>query len=187
MAAQLSQFESLFRQFHVPLVRFACKWVREGEAAEELVQDVFMKVWDKRAELSLDESLKSYLFTAVRNRAFNYLRDQSRKGQMDELDDNIDLEAPKGDPLELDDLQRIIQQGIDSLPPRCRAIFLLSREAEMSYKEIAAELEVSVKTVEGQMGIALRKLRNYLTDRNMNWLWLLLIAQQLFNENHLTL
>ena len=151
----------------MPLVRFALRWMREAEAAEELVQDVFVKVWEKRSELALDESLKSYLFTAVRNRAFNYLRDQARKGQTDSIDENIDLEAPKGDPLEFADLQAIIQQGLDSLPPRCRAIFLLSREAEMSYKEIAAEMEVSIKTVEGQMSIALRKLRAFLTERDV--------------------
>lgn len=149
------------------------RWMREAPAAEELVQDVFVKVWEKRSELTLDESLKSYLFTAVRNRAFNYLRDQARKGQTDELNENIDLEAPQGDPLEFDDLQTLIKEGIDSLPPKCRAIFLLSREAEMSYKEIAAELDVSIKTVEGQMGIALRKLRAFVTAQGVSWVLVL--------------
>lgn len=157
-------YASLFRQFYVQLCRFSLKYVRAEAVSEEIVQEVFISLWEKRESLNIHSSLKAYLFQAVKNSSINYLNSQFAKQdfQRDYFDHS---ELPVNNTQETliyDELQKVVQQAIDYLPPKCRTIYALSRNTGMSYKEIADELGVSIKTVEAQMGIALKKLRTYL-------------------------
>ena len=153
------QLEQLFLSYHPLLVRMAFRYLRDMDEAEEAVQEVFVNVWHRRASLTLDDSLRSYLIRSVRNRSLNLLE---RRKDSQNIPDH--LAGPEGDWLgESTAEQRArlarIYQAIDQLPSKCREIFLLSREEGLEYQEIAEFLGVSVKTVETQIGIALRKLR----------------------------
>ncbi len=157
-------YASLFQQFYVQLCRFSLKYVREETISEEIVQDVFVTLWEKRNDLVIHSSLKAYLFQSVKNSSLNYLNSSFAK--LDFQRDYFDQkELPINDTqeaLSYEELQQVVHQAIDHLPAKCRAIYSLSRNAGMSYKEIAEELGISIKTVENQMGIALKKLRIYL-------------------------
>lgn len=158
-AEKAKQLERLFITYHPILLRIAFRYLRDMDDAEEAVQEVFVNVWSKRESLQLDESLRSYLIKSTRNRALNLI---DRKKSLSPLDESPITEGiytlQAANPEEQEKLNRIFLE-IDNLPPRCREIFLLSREEGLEYSEIATFLDISVKTVETQMGIALRKLR----------------------------
>lgn len=159
-----SAYASLFQEFYVQLCRFSVKYVREETISEEIVQEVFLTLWEKRNDLVIRSSLKAYLFQSVKNSSLNYLN--SRFAKQDFQRDYFDQkEVPVNDTQEAlahDELQKIVQEAIDQLPTKCRAIYSLSRNTGMSYKEIAEHLGISIKTVESQMGIALKRLRTFL-------------------------
>lgn len=155
-------FEALFRAFAPGLCALAARYVGSRAVAEELVQELFLDIWTRRAHLVVDRSVASYLQTAMRHRALNHLRHERRMvmplpddGRRDESDAAAPGESELLDALEL-------QDAIEHLPARCRLIFTLSRQQDMSYAEIAASLGLSIKTVETQMGRALRSLRERL-------------------------
>ena len=170
-------YASLFQQFYVQLCRFSLKYVREEAISEEIVQEVFVTLWEKRRDLTIHSSLKAYLFQSVKNSSINYLN--SRFAKQDFQRDYFDeKEIPVNDTQEAltyEELQQVVQQAIDHLPAKCRAIYSLSRNTGMSYKEIAEELGISIKTVENQMGIALKKLKAYL-QQHWELLTILLIV-----------
>ena len=157
-------FEFIFRQHYADLCRFAMKYVRDEIIAEEIVQEVFINICDRRETLKITSSFKAYLFTAVRNRSFNYIKLQLPKEQMKTDVEGVGFydENTKEDEMILDDLKEYVHKAIDKLPNKCRTIFLLSRNSGLTYKEIAEELDISVKTVENQIGLALKKLREQL-------------------------
>lgn len=159
-----SAFELVFREHYADLCKFGAKYVRDTTVAEEIVQEVFINIWDRRDKLNISTSVKAYLFTAVRNRSFNYIKLQLPKEQNKvELTNVANVDLDSGSDKELkEELYKQVQQAIDGLPNKCRIIFDLSRNAGMTYKEIAEELDLSVKTVENQVGHALRKLREQL-------------------------
>jgi RNA polymerase sigma-70 factor (ECF subfamily) len=155
-------FETLFRALAPGLCALVTRYVKSRQVAEELVQDLFFDMWTRRAELVVEQSLTSYLFAAARNRALNSLkRDQraARWAAAAAAADDVDPAAPDESAL-LDALE--LQDAIEHLPARCRLIFTLNRQQDMTYGEIAAALGLSVKTVETQMGRALRSLRERL-------------------------
>lgn len=130
--------------------------------AEEVVQEVFINFWERRNDIVITHSVKSYLVSSVRNRSINYLKLQLPKDQRKEdIDDfHILLPTPGGlQAMEYQELHDLVQKAINQLPEKCKAIFVLSREEGLTYQEIATQLDLSVKTVENQMGIALKKMR----------------------------
>ncbi len=149
------------------LCNYALKYVRLLEVSEEIVQELFINIWERRAELSVKGSMVGYLYGAARYRCINYLRIQLPKDQA--TTESVDLaeESTVGfeDELIDQDIKRRLRASIDSLPEKCRIIFLLAKEDGLTYQEIADELGVSVKTVENQMGIALKKLRTALKPK----------------------
>lgn len=155
-------FEYLFKMHFAPLCRFIRIYVKESGIAEELALDVFTSVWEKRENLDIKLTLKSYLFQAARNRAINYLRDNDRFVTVSDWSLFEGYEVDES--LELRELERLIAEAICSLPDRSREIFLKSRNEHLSNKEIAESLNVSVKNVEAQITKALKRIKAYLGD-----------------------
>lgn len=159
-STQIKGLETLFHRFQPVLVGYARQFVHSAEDAREVVQDVFMAVWNNRENLQLDESLKAYLFTATRNKCYNHLRKRRLDTvEMNEMTPEAFEDQSIEGKLQTEELKALIYDEINALPERCRKIFLLSREEDLTNREIAERLEVSVKTVENQMTIALKRLR----------------------------
>lgn len=151
------------------------KFTRSKDSAEEVVQDVFVNLWEKRFTLVVNSSLRAYLFTAVRNQSLNYLKhlqviNEYNSYYSDMLNDAgyyYSLSQETGASLLMaSELEKKIEEAVDSLPKECRRIFLLSRHDGLKNQEIADELGISVNTVQKQMSIALGRLKialkNYL-------------------------
>jgi RNA polymerase sigma-70 factor (ECF subfamily) len=169
-------FATVFRRYHVELFRFALKYVQLQPLAEDLVQDVLLYLWERRRELAITTSLKAYLYAAVKHRALDYLKSQYAKHVHEsDLPEHLATSAQADTPLQVQQLADAIRQAVDELPEKCRLIYMLSRTAELSYQEIATQLDLSVKTVEAQMGIALRKLRIRLQGYELLLLWALAV------------
>jgi RNA polymerase sigma-70 factor (ECF subfamily) len=159
-----SAFALVFRSNFGPLISYAMRFLDTREEAEEIVQDVFVKFWDKCEDLAPDSSIKSYLYRSVHNTCLNQLKHQKVKDAYRQhviayMERTSEITIEHSDP---DKLRSEIMEAIDELPPRCSEIFKLSRLEGLKYQEIADHLEISVKTVEVQMGKALRVLREKL-------------------------
>ena len=152
--------DELFRRYYAYICRSVYRIIPYGNIVEDLAQDVFYELWKKRETIAITTSVKAYLRRAIRNKALNYIRDQRIK-----FDDSEDvpetIKNSTGTPrhLETKELEKKIEEAIDKLPERCRIVFSLSRFEEMSYAEIAKELNISPKTVENQISKALKHLR----------------------------
>jgi RNA polymerase sigma-70 factor, ECF subfamily len=165
-ANSLQNIEKVFREHHKMLCNVAYAMVRDRSAAEDIVQDVFLNLWRKRNELIIDSNLKGYLYRSVSNSCLNYLQSYHKKNfkLRDEFKDNEVGFVSIHDMIDADRLQLLINNAVDNLPPRCKAVFVLSRYEGMKQQQIADTLNISVKTVENQMGIALAKLRDELQE-----------------------
>lgn len=154
--------ETVFRAHYAGMASFVQRFVHSPDLAEELVQDVFFKLWSKREQLAEIETFRTYLFRAARNTALNYLRRAKLERRWREeqgTDDDPPTTFAADDETVEQEVATAVKEAINRLPPRCREIFLLSRDGGLTYAEIARSLEISVKTVETQMGRALKSLR----------------------------
>lgn len=156
-----SAYKELFVAFYKPLQQFANSFVRSRELAEEIVSDVFIKIWESRAEIESISNLKVYLYVSIKNTSLKYLLKQHRQVaiSIDELD--VELESFSRNPEELmltAEMMNKIQETVNELPPRCKMIFKLIKEDGLRYKEVAEILNISVKTIDNQLAIALRKI-----------------------------
>lgn len=137
------------------------KYVGDIEVAKNIVHDVFLALWEKFESLPSDTNYRSYLYTAVRNRSLNFIRDQKK---VVSLDGASDLSTSEGNnPMETEELETQIELAISQLPERCRIIFEMSRYEELKYSEIAKKMGISIKTVEAQISKALGILRRELS------------------------
>lgn len=155
-------FETCFHEYYEGLHRYAFTIVRENEQAKDIVQTAFCKWWEKRMEIRIESSIKSYLYTAVYNHSLNHIRNtKNRKTYtVDFTENNIEAaEENRHDLANSTELEYRLKNAIEDLPPRCKLIFLKSKFEKKKYSEIAAELNISVKTVEAQMGKAFKHLR----------------------------
>jgi len=158
-----TSFRQLFEQHFDPLCRFLACYTSDNMAIEDVVQDVFVNLWEKRDELQI-ESVKTYLFTSARNRMLNYLREVKRQNTLMEQWVQDEKEKKRGEEcFNIDEFSERIESAIDTLPDKCKTIFNLSKKRNLTYKQIAGQLGISIKTVESQMGIALRKIREQLS------------------------
>ena len=153
-------FDAIFREHYASLVRCAEAMLRRRDVAEEIVQEVLLALWQRRDSLVVEDSLRSYLFRATRNRSLNHLRHAAieRKAEP-ELAAAEPPDAPAPTALVDEEIEVALRSAVSTLPPRCREVFELSRVHGLRYAEIASTLGISVKTVEAQMGKALRILR----------------------------
>lgn len=163
--------DTLFGQWHNYLFKIAYSMLADADGAKDAVQEVFIRIWQKRAEIEVKTTLKGYLQRAIVNQCLSVLQQRKAFSNPDEyrflLPDNTPSVAEK---LHADSLGRLVHAAIDRLPEQCRLIFRLSRFEDLSYREIAEQLELSPKTIENQIGKALRILREELAP----WLPLLL-------------
>ncbi|TNE58013.1 MAG: RNA polymerase sigma-70 factor [Bacteroidetes bacterium] len=162
---ETAAFDSIFRRWYEPLCHYACR-LADGDMdeAEDLVQQAFVKLWEYRLKLNVAWSLKAYLYKSVHNACLNRLRSQQVRSRY------LDYTAQQPDNMQTmpedtaPELQERFQRAMDALPTQCRHIFELSRFESLKYREIAEQLGISIKTVETQMGKALRVLRVQLAD-----------------------
>lgn len=155
--------EGVFRRYYAPLGRTVNRMVNDPQATDDILQDVFLKIWHNRQSLSFTYSIKSYLYRAAINAALNYLEKSKRTVGLEDGEYAEPTAEGAEDALHLREVESRVQAAIDTLPPACKTIFVLSRYEEMSYKEIAESMQISVKTVENQMGKALRQLKQHLS------------------------
>jgi len=154
-------FEAVFRQHYASLCRYARQLLPDADEAEEEVQSMFVAIWEKRSALRITSSLKSYLFQAVHNRYLNRLQHLSVRADYQRHAQHMG-EGTAESPVQVlvaNELADRVQAAVQRLPEQCRLAFTLSRYEELSYAEIAEQLGISPKTVENQIGKALRFLR----------------------------
>lgn len=156
--------EILFRKYYAGLCRSLYKILRDATLAEDIVQEVFMKVWEMRETLKMEDAIQSYLYRSCYNSALNFLKQQKKNTDLDTLENPLPGSETAERQLNLEETEAEIQKAIDALPPKTKLVFSLSRFEELSYKEIAEHLDISVKSVEKHMGIALQRLRESLKD-----------------------
>jgi RNA polymerase sigma-70 factor (ECF subfamily) len=174
-----ANFEMLFRSHFSGLCFFAHKYVKDFEAAKEIVQDAFLSLWEKRETIDMDRPVKSYLTMIIHNKCTNYLRDNRKFDQNILHIENL-AEVPEydgADSMVEEELKNKIDTAIEELPEKCKQIFVMNRYENLKYQEIAVKLEISVKTVETQMSKALQHMRirlsEYLTVLLAMVLWFL--------------
>ena len=157
-------FKALFLTYAEPLYAFVEGYTKSPEIAEELVQDLFSKIWEDRARWAPRVSVKSYLYTAARNLSLNYLEHEHvvEALKRDALADTGVQMDPPDEGLQRRHLRQAVRAAVDELPKQCRHVFLLSRQHGLTYREIAAVLEISTKTVESHMRRAFGHLRKLL-------------------------
>jgi len=158
-------FKDYFKNNYANLCWYAFSFVRDKDAAEDIVQEVFFNIWKSSKPEKYSEIKQSYLYKSVKNSSLNYIKHKNViNSHVDQeyVENRINGITPENDSIAAE-LSTEIEKAIDRLPERQREIFILSRKNELTYKEIASLLEISVKTVESQMGSALKTLRKYLS------------------------
>ena len=164
--SDISDFEKLFKLHYSRLCSYANLFLNDPDAAEDVVQEVFFKLWKNRNELSIHTTIKSYLFRAVRNGCMNVI-DHISVREAYKIVNEEDMKSSEGNMVNetiVSELEQRIRETIDQLPAERRKIFIMSRFDGLKYREIADQLNLSVKTVENQMYQALRFLRERLVD-----------------------
>lgn len=161
------KYKTLFFDWHNPLCNYANRIVKDRDAASDIVQDVFVYIWEKREQIDLDQNIKSYLFQTTYHRSINYLKKSNVVPLSDEQyalsrtdEDNAKYEQDA----EAFAKKEQIFKSLRHLPPKCREVFVLSRQNGLTYTEIAESLGISKKTVENHMVKALSIIRNNLKN-----------------------
>ena len=166
-ANDLKTLRHLFDSYYKELVRFSMKIVMNKEISEEIVQDVFIRIWNNRNALNIEKSVDAYLFASVKNASINYLKSKYARIRFVKLEDSGDF--PEYHTAEDDiityELKKVLYEAVNSLPPKCKTIFSLSRNAGLSIEDIAHHLNISRKTVQAQIGIAIQKIKKALKNR----------------------
>ncbi|MFP4555319.1 MAG: RNA polymerase sigma-70 factor [Bacteroidales bacterium] len=157
----VKEFEKVFRKLYKPLCLYAFRFLVDMDSAEEIVQDLFYNYWKKRKSITIDTSLKSYLYQAVKHKCYKEIDHAAVKEKYSnetkhfaESNSNEDTST-----IETAELAQIIDDTLNQLPDRCRQVFELSRFEGLKYHEIAKKLSISIKTVEANMGKALKLFR----------------------------
>lgn len=180
-------FRIFFDQHYQRLCSYAFSFLKDEESCEDIVQDIFIKIWLNRQDLIGSERLKFYVFSAVRNNCLTQLQrnikyrvvEMDDEDEAGEIDIKLDPEDATVNPTEL------IAKALDNLPPKCREVFLLSRLGNLTYLQIADNLGISTKTVENQMGKALKILRKFAKENRIYFIVALCIIAGNFLNQHI--
>lgn len=161
-----SYFESVFRTHYQAMLAYARRYIEDADQADEIVQEVFAQLWEKRMTITIDTSIKAYLFRAVRNHALNLIKHQKvRAAHRAYVETHqTDAQIDDSDSMVGTDIRESILAGIASLPPQCAKVFRMNRLEGFKYREIAEQLGISPKTVEAQMAKAMKRMRVFLKD-----------------------
>jgi RNA polymerase sigma-70 factor (family 1) len=155
-------FRGIYIHFFKRLFQFAFAIVKSREPAEDIIEDIFIRIWQHREDITAIRNLRVYLYTAVKNASLNYLSQKAHQSITEPFDHiHIDFKASTGTPEQIligAEMHRRIASAVEALPPRCKMIFKLVREDGLKYKEIAEVLNISVNTVDVQMAIAIKKI-----------------------------
>lgn len=157
-------FEQLYHLYYNRLCQFSFLFLHSKELSEEAVSDVFLNVWMKREQLSQVRNIRSYLYTAVHHQAIDYLRAKNTHPHDDINVYELEMESPEplaDDVMEHEQFRELLQQAFDELPERCRMIARMHYNDQLQYKEIAEILHISRKTVESQIKITIRKVKDF--------------------------
>ena len=164
-AGRESAFNQLFQDYYRPLSVFALKYVSDLESAKEIVQDLFVHLYETRQSIMITNSLESYLYQSVRNRCLNQIKQQhTRKMHLDQYHSEKDTAEDMEARIRETELEHTIFQIVSGLPAQCKRIFKMSRVKGLSNSEIAEQLKISKRTVETQISNALKILRDKLGD-----------------------
>ncbi|OFX36093.1 MAG: hypothetical protein A2W90_22455 [Bacteroidetes bacterium GWF2_42_66] len=157
-------FKYFFDTYYDDLCNFVNSYLRDQTLSEDIVQSIFIYLWEKKESLPSDCSVKSYLYAASKNKSLNYLRNLKNQNRITgEIMPRAELFSEAADRfLEFEELKKIIGNAVDELPAQCKTIYRLSRDAGMTNREIAEELGISSKTVENQITIAIKKIKDFL-------------------------
>jgi len=163
----IGQFESLFKSSYVSLVRYAKTLIKDQDTAEEIVQDLFFRLWQDREKIKIESSLNGYLFRSVHNRCLHHIEHNKvvERHATEMLYRQQDSPESPSDILHYKELQARIAGILERLPERCGKIFYMNRFEGLKYTEIAEKLSISIKTVEANMGRALKEFRKELTEQ----------------------
>ena len=159
-------FEQVFKTHYKNLHAYALTMLKDDDEAEEMVQQVFFKLWERAEHLSFSGSIAAYLYRAVHNESLNFLKHQKVKSahHMHVAYSMKNKSEQVHGKMMTKELEKKFREALSELPEQCRTVFQMSRFEEMKYKEIADKLEISIKTVENHMGKALKLLRTKLVD-----------------------
>ena len=161
-----SAFEMVFKTYYRPLCQYAYSFLNDRDEAEEVVQAAFINVWDKRQQVNIQTSLKAYLYRIVRNSCLNVIKHEKVKKQhvAHQMVHAESTHEGVSQSVISSELEERISIAMKALPDQCRLVFQLSRFEELKYSEIAEQLGISIKTVENQIGKALKIMREQLND-----------------------
>lgn len=178
----MSELTDVFKNRQQQFTQFAYSYVRDWEEAEDIVMSAFTTVWERHNELQEHTNIPALLLTAIKNRSLNYLQHQEVRNNAEQQISNLHqkeialristLEACDPDKLFCEEIQTLIHQAIESLPPTSRQVFILSRMKNMTNREISVQLDISIKTVEFHITRSLKQLRAKLKDYQFTWFWL---------------
>lgn len=163
----IKQFELLFRSCYVSLVKYAKSFVKDHDTAEEIVQDLFVKIWSERDKIKIKTTLKGYLFRAVHNKCLHLLKHKKvvEKHEKEIIQDKKTYAGKTSELVQYNDLRTAVAGIMERLPERCGKIFCMNRFEGMTYTDIALRLGISVKTVEADMSKALKEFRKALKEK----------------------
>lgn len=161
----LQEFEKVFKEFYPHLCLYALRFVKTKDLSEEIVQNLFCQIWENRKNLNIHTSIKAYLYRSTYHNALQMLRKKGSQNKYEEyIKHHYNESNSTGDTLEEKEINKIVQQTLSTLPQRCGIIFKMSRFDGLKYQEIAQKLSISIKTVEANMGKALKAFRHNLKD-----------------------
>ena len=171
-------FDELYRRYWEKLFMYVVKVIRDKDEAEDILQEVFVSVWNRREHLTQIESISAYLFSAVRFQGLKYIQKESKKGLFINSLVNFftDVDNCVCEQQALKEVEQVLDSTIKDLPPKMQEVFILSRKEQLSHKEIAETLNISDKTVKKQIGNALKIFRLKLEKENLISVFILLAS-----------
>ncbi len=179
----LSEYKTLFETHYTHLCQYSYQFTYNLEASKDIIQSIFIDVWEKRETMDENRSIRSYLFTSARNRSLNYIRDIKKRTSSLSIED---LEIPiisEEEPISTEEISKFVEKAMSQLTDRTREIFLMCRYQGLKYKEVAEELNVSQKNVEAHMSKAMRILKEYIKSSNSFYIVIIvsLLVRVFFN------
>lgn len=156
-----NEFKLVFKQHYQSLCFYANQFLKDMDSSEEIVQNTWVKIWEKRYDIQIETTLKSYLYKMVYNASLNEIKRQKTKQNFEQLNPMKEGTSYQNN---IKELENKIEKAINKLPEQCRLVFKMSRFQDLKYREIAEVLNISVKTVENHMGKALKLMKNNLTE-----------------------